>query len=374
MFSYSIFSYAKCAKKLVQEEIFQRGIRLYLEGIVKEWHSLLLPSWREYQVRDYQVVVPLMHELTASQSPDILGYFAKCTCPYFYEYGVCKHIVAVCHALDDEFLPKEEIKTSHLPSIEGFFDKLIETETEQNIRKFEFEMQKYLSSPNKMGLDWVFEFCNLSSREPQKYAKYLQTICPKWLKICQNYDNEILIARLLPKIFFCGGTNWYNSVEKLVAQMMPKTKLNIYFEMYKLYSVGEFRGFGLENILQSLGQDEKLEILEKLKSWNKNPQIWIDFALISNCDEILLDMIDILDVSNLLKLLPKFPDDELEIYLLRQIKLWSDYLEAGKYSEISQTMRSWHNISGRSHTWEQAFEYIQKSHPKKKSLIASLLD
>jgi hypothetical protein len=85
-----------------------------------------------------------------------------------------------------------------------------------------------------------------------------------------------------------------------------------------------------------------------------------------------LHIVDQLDVINLLRLLPKFPDEELEIYLLRQIKLWSDYLETGNYKEISEAMRTWHNISGRSHIWEQAFEYIKKSHPKKKALIAQM--
>jgi hypothetical protein len=365
-----MFSYLDCVKKLVQEAIFQRGISLYLQGEVSSWHKLLLPSWRKYQVRDYEITIPLIHELTNSKSPEVLEYFAKCTCPYFYEYGICKHIVAICSQLDAEFLPKLEIKQE--VNISNFFDKLIETETQTNIRKFEFGIQKYLESPNKIGLDWVFEFCNLTSREPQKYQKYLNQLENQLIKICHNYDNEILVAKLLPRLFFCGGKVWWEISQDLIAQMMPKTRLDIYFETYKFYTSGAFKNFGLEEIYSKLELLEKLELVEKIKLWNKNSQIWIDFAILSSCDDILLHIVDQLDVINLLRLLPKFPDEELEIYLLRQIKLWSDYLETGNYKEISEAMRAWHNISGRSHIWEQAFEYIKKSHPKKKALIAQM--
>jgi hypothetical protein len=60
-----MISYLEAIKPLVNPEIYNRGLKLYLEGRVLGYSELLLDYWRRYQVQGkhqvYTVDIPLIH-------------------------------------------------------------------------------------------------------------------------------------------------------------------------------------------------------------------------------------------------------------------------------------------------------------------------
>src|SRR6476469_3860675 len=114
-----MLSYLDTAKQVVDEAVYARGIRLYLEGRVGRHQDMLLDFWREYGMNEdhnrYVVRLPLLHLALNSSKWDrasqVLKEHASCECAYYQEYGLCKHVVAVCASLEKEFGIKAESKT-----------------------------------------------------------------------------------------------------------------------------------------------------------------------------------------------------------------------------------------------------------------------
>ena len=106
-----MFSYLDAAQKLVSREIYGRGIKYYLEGKVLKFDELVLDFWRLYQVSENHenaiIKLPLLHlalnQSKYEQADKALTEVCSCTCSYYQEYGPCKHIVAVCASIEQEF-------------------------------------------------------------------------------------------------------------------------------------------------------------------------------------------------------------------------------------------------------------------------------
>ena len=109
-------SYLDSVRKLVDKSIYGRGLKTFLEGGVISFTDLTIDSWRKYQVKDTNtevVVIPLLHLVLSiqkwEQAENALKESAFCSCLYFKEFGTCKHIVAVCASIEQEFIQQNNI-------------------------------------------------------------------------------------------------------------------------------------------------------------------------------------------------------------------------------------------------------------------------
>ncbi|MFM6249908.1 MAG: hypothetical protein ACKPEQ_12295, partial [Dolichospermum sp.] len=59
-----MLSYLKSVQKLIHPSIYQRGIKLYLDGSIVGFEELTLDYWRIYKVigtDEYLIKIPLLH-------------------------------------------------------------------------------------------------------------------------------------------------------------------------------------------------------------------------------------------------------------------------------------------------------------------------
>ena len=105
-----MLSYLETVQKIAQTDVYNRGLKYYLDGKVLSHQDLVLDLWRKYKVssnRIYEVQIPLLHLALSPKKFDkadlALLESVSCECGYFQEFGICKHIVAVCGSLENEF-------------------------------------------------------------------------------------------------------------------------------------------------------------------------------------------------------------------------------------------------------------------------------
>lgn len=383
-----IFSYKKAIQDVVESAIFARGVRDFLEGKVLSHEDLILDYWRLYKVLgkyEYDIKFPLIHFALTKSKFDLAGeallQSAICTCENFIQSGYCRHLVAVCSSLDDEFnldwKQKSDINSTHSKSI---LDTIFEVENSKLFREFENKMDVYILQGKIKDNGWVEKYALNVAQNQSEFEIYLQSYTKKIQNYLENWDWEKRLVGLIPRFLMFGKKLWWDFFSTYFSQINLELSYELYAQIWELHTLkfsGEYQKDWLEFIknLDDTGKQAVLDILQQ--KFKLNRQIWLDFAIFSGYQTWIKANLDYLDPLTLLKLASQNTDisDEIEIHLAKQIKVWSDFVTGGdqnEYQEIIQVFHKWEETIGRTENFERTLEYVKAGNPKKRKLLKSL--
>lgn len=382
-FIMSIFSYLQLVQNQVPKSIFDRGVRLYLEGGVLSHKNLLLDNWREYKVLGTEVYIvrmPLLHFLLPrskfAQADEAINQFVSCTCPYFSEFGLCKHIVAVCHDLEKEFFDiqgKQKLDQKVEDSILG---SIFAVEQQSKQRKLLGHLDTYFSQSRQQNIFWWEQFIFDFQKNQVDYTDFQNQISTYFTSQLRQYENEKKALYLILTALKLDGTRWWQFCLDLLPNFIDRQRLSFWSEVWKLRFAVLTKPFDhlINSTVKSLEDSDKGEILARLKEdFEGQSEIWLDFVLSSVYTSFLEGNLQYFDCELLLDICHLIPEqrESIEIRILNQVKMWSDFLPVGDYSELEKTMTKW-RILGYSDYFDEAMKYITIQHKKKPKLMSFL--
>lgn len=380
-----MLSYLEVVKKLVDTEIYNRGVRLYLEGKVLGHKELILDYWRSYEVQGradiYTVDLPLLHLALSQgkyeQADRALKEVVRSDSPYFLEFGVCQHVVAVCAALDQEFKIKPRDKKSPKISSDEVWNRILEAESGKKEREWIAALEVALYS---------------GFREQSRHFRQLKEMLVEVVenqkagfpvgleKIFSGLVGDYLLEKNLLKLFVHpyflskGGLVWWRLIEPFLGRMDRDNQVKAIQELWKNRLAGNTEDFDppLTTYFQELDSNLKEEVLQALElEFSAEPKNWIGFALVSKNAAWLEKNLDKLDGHFLVLIAKEYPDrrETLEQKLGQQTRVWSDFLQPGEYDELLDLLKQWKQELGSSDYLEETIKYIKQNHPRKTKLI-----
>lgn len=374
----SMFSYLDAVKKAANDGVYGRGIKYYLEGNVGKFTNLILDHWRLYRViggKEYLVKMPLLHLVLSPEKYEIgseaLSEAATCTCEYYQEWGICKHVVAVCASLEKEFNPRKKLNSD--PG-EVVLDQIFEVENEKQIRIWNSKVEIYFNSSSQGNPYWFEEIASKVAKNPETYQKFVDKLSLEVDHALKTWESELRVMQLIKQSLYFGEVFWWDYWQKFFPQFEPSNKIRQWVDFWKMYAIGIFKPIKNSFLtkLRDLPDSTKNEILVALqKDFVEQNRIWLDFIIESRYLSWLEQHLDTFDPISLFKIYNLLPDsqNEIEIRSMNQVKVWSDFLQPGNYREIAEIFKIWEKIAGRTEVFEQALKYLQENHPKKKKLL-----
>jgi uncharacterized Zn finger protein len=374
-----MLSYLEASKNLVPIEIYQRGIKYYLEGNVLGFEDLILDYWRLYKVKGkntYEIKIPILH-LTINpdkfNKADIaLEQSSSCDCPYFIEYGLCKHIVAVCASLEKEFNdPQKKLNQKTV------LDSIFEASEKKIKQEFLSKLDIFMNSSKSQNLTWLEKFI-IESKNKENYKEFLSDLQPKFINYLDTFEHEQKMMQILPISMQFGGFSWWQVWKSVITKFLPQNQVKIYISLWRMNLANLFLDFKADFIdnIRNLEENIKLEIIFKLKEDFSNlPEYYISFGIKSQCSTWLKSNLEFFDPLKLLEIVEFKSDwqDEIERLIFRQIQIWSDFLTSNSdYREILETIDKWQKVLGRSDLFEDAIKYLKQNHNKKRRFLSQL--
>jgi hypothetical protein len=379
-----MLSYLKSVQTLVSTEIFKRGVRYYLDGNVINFRRLILENWRSYKVKgteDYYVKIPVLHLIIDRSKfellPKAIEESASCNCPYFTESEqICKHIIAVCNHMDNEFFevpgkPKMEnlIQGSIL---ENIFVAEKSRKSTLILAKFEEYFEK--SSTN---LFWFEKIIFDLNHDKQMATKVLIELKGDFSRRLRVFEYEKKIFLLVATSLRIGNKFWWAFWQSLLPEFSEQCRLKIWSEIWGMRRARLTMEYNEEinSYVATLNEQEKYLILERLKrDYENNTKLWLDFVLSSHYTAFLIENLDKFDAAMLIEICPMMPEerDNIDLKILNQVRVWSDFLLAGEYNELLETLSKWSAL-GKSETFMEAVKYIKETHKKKKKLMTGIM-
>jgi hypothetical protein len=380
------FSYLDSVKPLVSSSVYNRGLKYFLDGEVVGHEDLTLDYWREYRVlgtNEYFIKTPLIHLALAKNkfkdASKVVQDNVSCTCGYFSQYGVCKHIVAVFAHLDQEFNLKTKAtkQTIQKKQEKELLDSIFSSEIKRQIRNFEAGFDNYLVTSRNFQYHWLEEFVVAVNNDCANYVEFLEDFSGQIQRLIGKWENELKILNLIPKSLIYGNKIWWDFWSKFFPMLEERNRLNLYLEIWQLRILNLTGGFTdqIDDLFQHLTDSQKRYILTKLQEkFQTNKDVWLDFAFVSRFWTWFEENLNDLDPIVLIRLAQVWSEksEEIEIQILNQVKIWSDFLQAGDYDEIIRTFQTWQLELGRSDYFEQAIEYYKQNHPKKRGFLKKL--
>ncbi|MBC7471816.1 MAG: hypothetical protein H7196_00920 [candidate division SR1 bacterium] len=380
-----MISYLKCLKLVVNQGVYNRGIRLYLDGLVSKPDPMILDNWRRYEVQGnndhYTIKIPLLH-LTLDRKKfdkagDAISEISTCECEYYYSYGICKHIVAVCASIDKEFdantnLSFEREKADN----NSVLDNIFEAEKVKKHRKWYEVIEMYLTRdhPNYFYLD---EISKTLADEPLDHDEFLIGLHRIVEAVIGDYAKEKLLVKIILESILVGKKVWWDFWLPFLLRFDERNMNRLFIGLWKIRWLSGAKSYQVEldKLLISMKNKEKKLIFEQLKiEFENQREIWLEYCFVAKYYSWLEENIDILDPSYIVKMCLSLPEkrEEYEYKILNQVKIWADFLQAGKYEEIKDFFQYWQQALGRSEVYEDAVKYFQTAHPKKKKLLIGI--
>jgi hypothetical protein len=388
-YSLVMFSYLSSVQSLTNASVYNRGLKIYLEGEVGRPKNLTLDSWREYRVvgsfvDEYHIHFPLIHLLVNpsnfSKAPQIIEEVVGCECQYFFEYGVCKHIVAVCASLDKEFGFERKDARGLLKKVadsDGVMESIFEAERVRNERKWIDVLQQYLTRdiPHFYELDRMAKEVADNSGQHGDFLDYV-------LKLRDNtvgdYLKEKKLIRIILETILVGKEFWWDFWNECFFAFDERNIELLLIGLWKIHLVGSDSGFlgksiGFFKGLPETNKDMLICILEKEFRANSGPLV-IDFCFQIGYEKWLSNNVSLLSPQDIIRLCLLAPEnrEDYEFLLLNQLKVWVDFLQSGNYKEIRQVFEDWRTKLGTSQQYDEAIQYLKTTHPKKKTLWKGL--
>ena len=383
IYTYMI-SYLTSVKSATNPGVYNRGVRLYLDGTVSKPTSLILDNWRKYCVQgttEYEVKIPLLH-LTMSMAQfdragEVISQMVTCECEYYYSYGICKHIVAVCASLDSEFGGNQKptlIKESTFsPSV---LDSIFQAEKVKQHRKWNEIVEMYLSREhsNYFYLDGITKAV---MEEPLNHDEFLADLNRIGCSVIGDYSKEKLLLKIILETVLVGKKAWWDIWFPFLLKFDERNQTRLFVGLWKIRWLGGGKDYQdeFDRLLVSLKGKEKAAIFSQLQiEFENQREIWLEFCFVSQYFDWFEENIDLLDPYFLARLCTCLPEkrEDYEYKILNQVKLWADFLQAGNYTEVIEFFEYWQQTLGRSEVYEDAVKYFRTAHPKKKKLLAGM--
>ncbi len=378
-----MFSYLSSVQQLVSTDIFKRGVRYYLDGNVVQFNRMLLENWREYKMNESEetrVRIPVLHLLLGRNNLDKLSLgleqSAVCNCAYFLAGGgICKHIIAVCNHLDNEFLgTKNPVEMDKL--IQGsILNNIFKAETGRKVNEITGKFTEYFER-SSTNLFWFEKIIFELYREKELSKIILNELRIDFEKRLRIFEYEKKVFLLVNPSLRLGGKVWWNFWQELLSQFSESTQLKFWSELWGMRRAKLTTDYNEEinKFSATLSEDTKAKILERLKrDYENNSKLWLDFVMSSEYVGFLTDNLDKFDAGMLIDVCPLMPEkrDEIDVKIYGQIRVWSDFLTTGDYNEILDIISKWAKL-GKSEIFMEAIKYIKESHKKKKKLTMAI--
>lgn len=381
-----MISYLDTVKKLVDPGIYARGVRYFLEGAVVGFDEMALDYWRRYRVvgnNEYFIKFPLLHlalnQKKFNQAPQAITETVECSCEFYLEHGICKHIVAVCASLDQEFslnLANTKTRIAKKESSE-LLETIFEADKNKQIRQFETDFEQYLESSKSTNFRWLEDFVLVVIDNPDEYEEFLKHLKVLVGKYLMDFDKERKILKLIPKTLIYGKKIWWDFWYDNFSEINEKKLYDLWTEIWELKMLnmaGEFDR-DIISLIEQMNDQSKSVILEKLQEkFTFNKKIWLEFIYQSKYWPWFQENLTSLDPQYLLRIAQVWPDkqDQIEHIIFEQAKIWADFLQPGQYDEIIHLFREWEDKIGRTEIFERALDYYRDLHGKKKTLLKEL--
>jgi hypothetical protein len=379
-----MLSYLEVVEQLVDSAIYQRGIKYYLQGNVIQWEPMFLDFWREYSVvgREHEkVFMPVLHlAMSASNfrfAHKALEKASQCSCDYFDTYGICKHIVAVCAALEQEFTLKEILVEENSPT--EILDSLFEADVIKNKRQWRHTFESVLvKGPyTNFTLQKQFEdFIFAVVQSPEQYQDIFDNSKSLLDRLMGNYTAEKLVVEAIAFSLLIDSQSdvWWNYWYQYMLVLDEANKVRLAIHLWKLYRLDLNKQYRNEliNFLKQLPDNLKKQIVETIST--QGDEKWREFPLVSHYDEWIIEHLAEFDIDFLFQTAVEFPDlqEEIEEHLLVQFKQWSDFLQPGHTQQFALAFKNWKELFGRSKYFEEAAQYTRALHKRKKILMSEL--
>jgi hypothetical protein len=382
-----MFSYLEILKDQVSQTVFSKGLKVFFSGKVIFLDNLYLEDWRVYKVlgnyqSEYLVKIPILHLLLNKNNFDkaglALSQVASCECEYFLNNGLCKHIVAVSAALEDEFITKAKTSQTNVKVIEptNLLDQIFEVDLVKQKSKWTNSLWELFNTKNNLNHQ-IYEFLEIVPKFPKNYTDFLDNLILESKKALTSYESELKLLKLIEQSWTTNGKFWFHFWLKFLKDFSNKRQVEIWQKAWVKYYVGsffEFKDVFLAQI-QELSSDLKNQILEKLKNKHQNsPEIWLSFVINSKNYDWLETNLQNLDPEYLLEIVKILPEEseKIEILISNKIKTWSDFLVPDQYQNFITTMQSFKKYFGLSESYQNTYNYIKANHARKKSLLKAL--
>jgi len=394
----SVFSYLKIVQDIVDEGLYSRGVRLYLDGKVMKPTDMTLDYWRIYQVigkRENAIVkIPLLHFALSKKKEDqvavALEESVQCSCEYFAEYGICKHVVAVCAQLEQEWNPKQD--QDHNQSANSLLDSLFAVEQEKTSREVVVRLQHVLETGSitpvtmvqqlESCATWIatqFTSVQMIDKKPVTDVDFSMT---KLVEIIRtyvgDYRKEKRIIRIIshPTLVEKGGIHWLQFWLHFVPDMDEHHQLIVYFQIWTAILVGATQAFREEShaLFATCSDTFKQQLLLKIQhEFEHQPEHWLRFIFAAKMKSWIMDNRTSLDGQYLLLAMKIFPEnrEEWEICLQNYYATWTDFLPVGDYEEFIKLLQKWRNF-GMSDYLKETLDYAIRTHKKKRKLTQAL--
>ena len=384
-----IFSYTNIAKNLTSIDIFNLGIRSYLDGNVSNPKPIGIEYWSKYSVKDnkyeFIVILPILHILLQNntQKLDTKTLFlelVKCNCAYFCEFGnnsdgvICKHIVAVAQKVQKDYLEIEG-KAILKPKLaeKSVLDNFFEAELSVKTKKLQQQFDSYFAKSETQNIYWFEQFIFIAKKETQQYSQFLSNIKQVFLSQIKDYDQEKKLYYLMTSSLRLGGLFWWNFWQEFIPYFSQRQQLRLWSEVWRnrFSRLTSEYDTQINNYIQQESDEYKQKILDKLKEdYENNADLWLDFVMSSKYEKFLVENLSKFDPELLLEICDILPKkrEEIEIKIMNHIKIWSDYTMAGDYSELEKVLTKW-SVLGKSDYFYEATKHIKTAHKKKSKLM-----
>jgi hypothetical protein len=380
-----MIAYIDSIKPYIEPSIFNRGVKLYLEGGVISKKDLLLDNWREYNVLDkhetYLVIIPILH-LTLDSSRfgqvfEALNQVTQCECAFHLQFGICNHIVAVLAQMDKEFNSIPTISRSSA-SQSDILDTIFVAQKVKIHRKWLATVDALLSKENP-NFYYIDEICKAIKDEPHEHSEFLQEFGRLLEPFIGYYLKEKRVLRIALESILIGKQIMWSFFLPFVLRMDSDIQTQFFITMWRYYWMDACEGYKDDFVseLRKLDLDKKLEIYNRLKKdFPGQPELSIEFCFASQYFTPLIEQKSMLPEKDLIQLTELVPDlrDSTDLILSGHLKTWSDFLKAGDYNEFLGLVNLWSDRLGKSEVFVETLKYIIANHTLKRSLVAKLRD
>ena len=385
-----MFSYLQIVQELVPIEILQRGQKLYLNKGVLSKQDMVLDFWRLYLVRgtsrtdEYRVTIPLLHlalnQKKWSQSKQALEETATCECAYFEEYGVCKHIVCACAAIDDEFnfqnLKKGQESNTDNQIVADVFGQILEAQTQKEENQWLKNFEIVIVNPSWHDKSrWLSQMTTQIRTSPENYLEFWALLKKTAENYCKVFEKERSCLTLAVETLIFDGDLWWKFWQGLIADSDFQNVKYFWLRIIQWQSdininriFGELMSFARQKYTDA----QKLQILDLATTQNKlNPKSQLKIAMDFQILSWLKGNLDKIDPSNLLDIVELFPDDaeKIEISIYNQLLEWVDLLPPGEGEEVLEVMRKWKVILGNSDLLQDLGKYIGTNLKRRRNFV-----
>jgi len=375
-----MFSYLKVVQDLVDQGVYARGVRAYLEGKVSKPVDKILDFWRDYQVYDrhtHNVTIPLFHLAVDRKKwgsvSEAFVETVKCDCEFFEEYGACKHIVAVCASIEDEFVPKKAYQSEE---DEPVLDNIFLAQNQKDTRLWQSKIENYFEGSTNIAT-FASTMATTINSDSDNYEALIEFLKIQANNALIDYHKEKKLIKLITFILGYGHLFWWNVFEEYFVKIDQKYIAQIVLELWEYHVAGVSKGYEdqLKAFLTNLGDPKKQEVIDSIKlRYPNTSKILIEFVFFAKCDVYISKNLDKLDPKTLLRAVEIVPEEaeNIEIRIYNQIRIWIDFLVVGEYDDLIEIFNIWKKIFGYSNDYQNALKYLVQSHPKKRSLIAQV--